>query len=198
MPILRVSKNGNHLCTVGSDDVWMFSADVHGNIWGPELSELSVTGGSKRRDGGQADLLVWEFSHELIADDRVAFSFEDGSLSSPKGREFAHKASHDEAQTDFFGPQPEAELARIESLSRLDAPCRWQFTLNGESLLNVAPDAARQYLNLLALWTGTRAQQLRISLSKSSLREISDRSGGEKLLLEYVNLGTRFEVAVGI
>jgi len=197
MPVLRVSKNGSLLCTVGSDDVWMISAAISGDIWGPELSQLVVTGGPRPHDGRQTKLLIWHLSHELVAGDRVAFSFEEGSVSSPKGEEYASGGPDDQPQTDFFAPWSEAKLARRESRPTLAAPCKWRFSLDGEHILTVAPDAARQNLNFLALWSDDSASRLRISLSKSSLREISNRSGGEKMLLQYVQTGMRFELAVG-
>jgi len=197
MPVLRISKNGHPLCTVGSDDVWMISASIGGDIWGSELSELTVTGGRRSHDGEQSKLLIWQFGHELVSGDRVAFSFEEGSVSSPEGEEFVAGHPDDQPQQDYFAPWSEAELAHEESRPRLDAPCKWQFSLDGEDVLNIAPDAKRQSLHLLASWTEYDAPQLRISLSKSSLREISSRSGGEKLLLRYVEIGTRFELAIG-
>jgi hypothetical protein len=51
-------KNEKYLCTVGSDDVWMFSTGVWSDIWGPEVSSLNVSGGGKRRPDGKSDFLI--------------------------------------------------------------------------------------------------------------------------------------------
>jgi len=198
MPILSVAKNGEQLCVVGSDDVWMFSASVWADIWGPEGSALTVTGGSKRRQNDETDFLIWEMQHELNVGDRITFSFEEGSISLPKGRKIEDEPTPEEKKIDFFGPVPEEEIIRLESRPALNAQCSWRFKIEGGVELTVAPDTTRQSVGLHLLWNEERPQRMRVNLSKSSLREITSRTGGEEVFLEYVPLGTRFEIAVGI
>lgn len=197
MPVLSVTKNGEQLCVVGSDDVWMFSASVSADIWGPEGSALTVTGGSKRRQNGETDFLIWEMQHELKVGDRIAFSFEEGAVSLPKGNKIEDPRP-EKKKIDFFGPVPEGEIIRLESRPALNTRCSWRFKIAGGAELTVAPDATRQQIGLHLLWNEERPQRMRVNLSKSSLREITSRTGGEEVFLEYVPLGTRFEIAVGI
>jgi len=43
-----------------------------------------------------------------------------------------------------------------------------------------------------------RPDRLRVNLSKSSLREIASRVAGEEVFLEYLPIGARVEIAIGI
>ena len=196
MPTLRVTKNDEHLCTVGSDDVWMFSASVWADIWGPEVSSLTVTGSSKDRDGSAGEFMIWQLGHELKPNDRVAFLFTSGSTSSPLDQTPIGEPSDEEKATDYFAPIAEAELMRLESRAITNATCRWQFAVSGEEVRVLAPDAQRQHCSLHLLWNDHRPNRMRVSLSKSSLREISAREPGEDIFAEYVPLETEFELRV--
>ena len=199
MPVLRVMKNGNHLYTVGSDDVWMFSASVWGDIWGPEVSFLDVSGGSKRRPDGESDFLIWEMLHELTKLDRITFFFEEGSESSPKGKKFDPDACPpEEPKIEMSFPPTDEDLTKLEARPALNSGLSWSFSVNAAQSIEVAPDIARQHVGLHLLWNEQRPERLRVNLSKSSLREISSRTEGEEVFLQYVPVGTRLEVAVGI
>lgn len=199
MPVLRVMKNGKHLCTVGSDDVWMFSASVWGELWGPEVSFLDVSGGGKHRDNCENDFLIWEMPHELVKGDRIAFFFEDGSESSPKGKLFDPSALETEQpKIDISIPPTDKDIVKLESRPSLNADLTWSFKINQGPDTLVAPDNVRQHVSLHVLWNEERPQRLRVNLSRSSLREIVGRTGGEELFLEYIPLGSSFEVAVAL
>ncbi len=199
MPVLRVTKNGTHLCTVGSDDVWMFSASVWGELWGPEVSHLDVSGGGKRREDGESDFLIWEMPHELVKGDRVAFFFDEGSTSLPKGSLFDPSVEAPEApKMDISFPPTEEDITKLEARPRLNTDLTWDFAINHGQNLSIAPDSARQHVRLSVLWNEDRPQRLRVNLSKTSLREIVARTGGEEIFLEYVPLGSSFEIAIGL
>ncbi|WP_124553387.1 hypothetical protein [Methylophilus methylotrophus] len=190
-------KNGKHLCTVGSDDVWMFSARVWGELWGPEVSFLDVSGGGKHRNNGENDFLIWEMPHELVKGDCIAFFFEDGSESSPKGQLFDPSALETEQpKIDISVPPTDKDVVKLESRPSLNADLTWSFKINQGPYTLVAPDKVRQHVSLHVLWNEERPQRLRVNLSRSSLREIVGRTGGEELFLEYIPLGSSFEVAV--
>ena len=185
MPSLRVTKNGDVLCVAGSADAWTFTAAVYADIWGPERSTLTVTG-SARSDLGTSDFLVWELGHELKTGDRLEFSFVADAASSPRDDSPIEEPSEDEANQDFFAPIPEDELRKLERRAIANAACQWRINFEGIEASSVAPDFQRQHCSLHMTWASHRVDQLRVSLSKSSLREISFRSGGEELFLEYV------------
>lgn len=196
MPALRVTKNDEHLCTVGSDDVWTFSACVWADIWGPELSSLTVTGSSKPEEGGACDFLVWHLGHELKPNDRIAFFFTSGSTSSPTNQTPIDEPNAEEETTDYFAPIAEAELVKLESRTIANASCKWQFSFPGKAILLLSPSHQRQQCSLQLLWNDRRPDRLRINLSKSSLREISAREPGEDLFVQYVPQETLFELSV--
>src|SRR5258706_484632 len=198
MPLLRVTKNGTHLCSVGSNDVWTFSASLRADIWGPERSELTVTGGGKRLPDGSSDFLIWQMSHELKEGDRIGFSFEEGVASSPKGEVFIGEPTPDTEKIDFFGPVPEDEIVRLERRPTLNTKCAWRFVAPDEAALVAAPDETRQNVSLHILWNDMRPNRMRVNLWKSSLREVTSRSEGEELFLRYVEIGAHVEVSVGI
>jgi hypothetical protein len=197
VPILRVTENGNHLCTVGSDDVWMFSASVWGDIWGPEVSTLDVHGGGKLRADGSTDFLIWEMPHELTRGDRIRLSFEEGSTSSPKGQLFEDEPPAN-AKPDFSVPPADEELRKLESRPSQNAALVWLFSLNDGPGIQLQPDSSRQHLSVHVLWNERRPDRLRVNLSKSSLREIASRVAGEEVFLEYLPIGAHVEIAIGI
>jgi hypothetical protein len=199
MPVLRVMKNGKHLCTVGSDDVWMFSASVWGEIWGPEVSFLDVSGGSKRRADGESDFLIWEMPHELTKLDRVTFYFEEGTTSAPTGTKFDPEAyPPEEPKIEMSFPPTEEDITKLEARPHLNGGLSWSFSVNGGQSIDVAPDVSQQHVGLHLLWNEDQPERLRVSLSKKSLREIVSRSDGEELFRGHVSLGSNIEIGVGV
>lgn len=198
MPQLHVTKNGVHLCSVGSDDVWCFTVSLHADIWGPQRSELTITGSGKLLADGSSDFLIWHMSHKLNDCDLIQFSFEEGTTSSPMGEVFIGEPEPEGQKVDFFGPVPDDEVARLESRPQLNPNCAWRFATQSAPEIRASPDVDRQSLSLHILWNEMRPERLRVHLTKSSLREITRREGGEELFLEYVPIGTLFGVAVGV
>ena len=198
MPALRITKNSKHLCTVGSDDVWMFSASIWGDIWGPEASFLDVHGSGKLGPKGESDFLIWQMPHELKPGDSICFSFEHGAVSSPKGKVIAPEPTTDKSKVDFSSPPSEKEVRKFESRPKRNGTLTWRFSRDSRAEIRVAPDATRQHVSFSVLWNADRPDRLRANLSKSSLREIVNRTRGEEVFLEYVPLGSRFEIAIGI
>ncbi|MBJ2155151.1 hypothetical protein [Variovorax sp. IB41] len=194
MPALRITKNGTHLCTVGSNDVWMFSADVQADIWGPACAQLTVTGSGKRRPDGASDFLIWEMAHELHKGDHLAFSFEDGAESSPKGSVIDDEDSGEDERNDLVAS--EEEIARMEVRPKSNPDCRWRFLVPNAQEILVTPDDDRQNLSLHILWNEMRAHRMRASLSKTSLREIMNRSEGEEVFLHYFEHAARIELVI--
>lgn len=191
-------KNGKHLCTVGSDDVWMFSASMWGEIWGPEVSYLDVSGGGKRSPDGESDFLIWETLHELTKFDRLAFFFDEGEESSPKGNKFDLEAfPPEEPKIQMAFPPTDEDITKLESRPVLNSGLTWSLSVNGAKNIDLAPDIARQHVRLSLLWSEDRPHRLRVNFSKTSLREIVSRSGGEEVFLEYIPLGSTLEIAVG-
>ena len=198
MPVLRVMKNGEHLCTVGSDEVWMFSASVWGDVWGPEVSHLDVSGGSKRNPSGESDFLIWEMPHDLTKLDRLTFFFEEGSASSPMGSKFDPEAYPPEEQKiEISFPPTDDDLTKLESRAPLNIEFSWLISINGVQDIKLSPDVTRQHTSLRMHWDEERPQHLRISISKKSLREISSRNGGENIFLGRVPLGSTVDITVG-
>jgi len=177
----------------------MFSASVWADIWGPESSTLDVSGGSKLRPDGGHDFLIWAMPHDLAAGDSVEFNFEHGATSDPKGVIFKteNPSAPASAKTGASWPPSEVEMLEWESRVAKNAGLTWTFVLNGAAPICVCPDASRQHVSLHLLWNEERHDRLRVSLSKSSLRDIGDRTGGEELLLEYAPLSSRIQVVVG-
>jgi hypothetical protein len=102
----------------------MFSVSVWGDVWGPEVSSLSVTGSRLTDDGSVGDFLVWELSHELRDHDRLTFYFDEGSVSSPPDDSPIEEPNEAERPIDFFGPIPEEEIKRLESRPTTNLGCR--------------------------------------------------------------------------
>ena len=176
----------------------MFSASVWGEIWGPKISCLDVSGGSKRRTDGKTDFLIWEMPHELKFGDRVRFSFEEGSACAPRGKVFDDKAPALKAKIDMSFPPTDDDLTRLESRPAKNSSLKWLVSFMDAPAINISPDANRQHLGLGLLWNEDHPERLRVNLSKTSLREMVSRIDGEELFLEYVPLGSSFEVAIGI
>lgn len=196
MPSIRIIQNGTHLCTVGSDDVWMFSVSLYTDVWQAAPTELTVTGGGKRRPDGSSDFLIWYMGHELQYGDLIEFVFENGDTSSPKGELFVDEPIPDAERIDFFAPIPEAELTQLETRPKLNSKCYWQFAAPDDTTVLASLDETRQSMSLHISWNEMRPERMRINLTKSSLREITSRSGGEELYLRYVNAEASVEVRI--
>ena len=168
MPVLRVTKNGHHLCTVGADDVWTFSASVWGDLWGPEVSYLDVSGGGKRRPDGDSDFLIWEMPLELVKGDRVAFFFEEGTTSFPKGTLFDPSAEPVETpKIEMSFPPTEEDLTKLESRPPLNADLTLAFSINQAPAIVVAPDGTRQHVKFHVLWNEERPQRIRVEIGRA-------------------------------
>jgi hypothetical protein len=197
MPTLRVTKNEEHLCTVGSGGLFMISAGVWGDIWSAEPSHLDVTGGTDENDS-PPEFLVWEMLHELRAGDRIRFDFEDGDKSSRPP-----EVSRDEPQPNSspvqkqMWPPSEREIADLEARPVLNPGLFWRFSMNQVAETIVRPEHGRQHLSFGLLWNNHRPEKIRVSLRSTSLREVVARNGGREYVADYVPLGSHFELAIG-
>ena len=131
--------------------------------------------------------------------DRITFYFEEGSASDPKATKFDPDAyPPEEPKIEMSFPPTEEYLAKLEARPPLNSGLSWSFSVNGGQSIEVAPNGAQQHVGLQLLWNEDRPERLRVRLSKTSLREIVGRSGGEELFLEYLSLGSSIEIAVGV
>lgn len=199
MPQLRVLRNGQSFCVVGSRDVWMFSASVWADVWGPEASTLDVSGGSKRRADETSDFLTWAMPHELSRGDAIDILFEPGVESNPKGTPFKPEPKSTPDAGAQFSPWPpsDAELSEWEARPTINSSLSWSLVLNGAPPVHVAPERSRQHIGMHILCDEERPERLRVNLSKRSIREICARENGEELLLEYVPMGSHVQLAIG-
>ncbi|MFN0037896.1 MAG: hypothetical protein ACKVP2_00075 [Burkholderiales bacterium] len=199
MPALRITKNESLLCTIGSDDVWMYSVSVWFDLWGPAVSTLDISGGGKRRPDGGADILVWEIPQVLSVGDRLAFSFESATVSNPKGKVFKNDspAATEEEDLESEAVSEDEDLHELESRPIKNSGITWMCSLDGRAGIKVGPNPVRPHVGLLLLWNEDSPERMRVSLSRSSLREIATRSGGESTLLEYVPVGSRLDLVIG-
>jgi hypothetical protein len=198
MPALQITKNEEHLCTVGSRGLFMFSAGVWGDLWSEEAAHLNVTGGTEEIEG-KTEFLMWEFDHKLRNGDRVRFSFREGDTSSrpPETIRDKEKAWKDLPATDQPWPPPDDEIANFESRSITNVNLAWGFSMNGAAPTVYRPEGGRQQLSFSLLWNNRRPERIRVSLHSTSLREALARTGGKDYITEYVLLGSRFELQIG-
>lgn len=187
MPSLRVMRNGEHLCTIGSYDVWMVSAALWSELWGPELATLDVSGGGTPKADGDSDLLIWEAQREIQAGDRLGFGFNEGDVSAPPGRVFDPAAA----------PEMQAEPALTPANRQpLAAPARWSVFLDGIQIAEHRPDAERQHMSCKLIWNARKPETLRMNLSRASVEEILNRQPGEHLFLGDLPLGSQIEIQI--
>ena len=196
MATLRVTKNDQHLCTVGSKGLFMFSAGVWGDAWSKEAAHLDVTGGTEEQEG-KSEFLMWEFLHELRKGDRVRFDFGSGDQSS-RAPEISPK--DDRPVTPIPNktwPPSEGEVTEWEQRPFVNDALAWRFSMNDRPPKVFTPEGGRQHLSFGLLWNNRRPERIRISLHCSSLREIVARQGGLDFITEYVPLRSHFEVQIG-
>jgi hypothetical protein len=166
---------------------------------GPEASMLDVSGGSKPRADGSHDFLIWAMPDELVRGDSIDIYFEPGTESNPKGTIFKFdRGAELETPRQFQSwPPLETELLEWEARPPVNSSISWSFMLNGAPPICVSPDSIRQHLGVHLLWNDERPERLRVNLSRSSIREICSRAGGEELLLQYVTSGSHVQVSIG-
>jgi hypothetical protein len=198
MPALRVMKNEEHLCTVGSQGLFMISAGVWGDLWSEEAAHLNVTGGTEEI-GGKTGFLMWEFDHKLQKGDRLSFSFEEGDTSSRPPETIGDKENEwkDLPITDQSWPPAADEVATFESRPIINTALAWRFSMNRDTPSIFRPEGGRQQLSFGLLWNNHRPQRIHVRLSGSSLRETLARAAGIEYIKDYVPLGSRFELEIG-
>ncbi|RJX34106.1 MAG: hypothetical protein C4516_00140 [Oxalobacter sp.] len=169
------------------------------DVWGPEVSSLDISGGSKRRPSGESDFLFWEISHELKKQDRLSFHFEAGSKSSPQGTRFNPDAPpQKEVKLDPNFPTTETNPKDLEAYPAINTDIVWSLSLNGAPSVKVKPDTERQHLMLQMIWNeDNHPETLSLSLFKKSLREIMDDSDGEVIFSEAIPVGSAIDMIIG-
>ena len=197
MPMVRIVKNDDHLCTVGSNGLFMISVGVSGDLWSEEASHLNVTGGTEH-EGGKTDFLIWEFDHRLHRGDDLHFSFQEGDVSSREPELFQaateREGSHE--PTPIWPPSQE-EIAAWEAKPLENADLAWHFALNDGPARVFRPEGGRQHLSFGLLWNNRRPERIRLSLHSTSLRDIVARTGRLDYVTEYVPIGSRFCLQIG-
>lgn len=198
MPSLLIEKNDKHFCTAGSNGLLMISVRVWGDLWSKEASNFDITGGAEEQDG-KTEFLIWDLQHELKNGDRLRFSFQEGDASSRPPEVFRDKFERkDLPTTDPTWPPPEEEIAKFEARPLLNRDLAWRFSMNEAAPKVIRPEAGRQQLSFGLLWNNRRPERIRVSLHSTSLREALARVNGFDYVTEYVPLGSRFELHIGV
>lgn len=196
MATLRVTKNDEHLCTVGSRGLFMISAGVWGDLWSSEAALLDVTGGTEEQ-GGKSDFLMWEFLHELKKGDRLRFDFGGGDESS-RPPEVAPADEQPRSPTsDQTWPPSNVEIEELERRPFVNDALAWRFSMNDGATEVFKPEGGRQHLSFGLLWNNRHPERIRLSLHCTSLREVVAREGGLDFITEYVPLESHFEIQIG-
>jgi hypothetical protein len=196
MPTLRVTKNDQHLCTVGSKGLFMISAGVWGDLWSKEAAHLDVTGGTEEKEG-KTDFLMWEFLHELKRGDRLRFDFGGGDESSRPPETSPPDERPRSPIPSGTWPPSDSEVAEWEQRPVVNQALAWRFSMNERQAEVFNPKGGRQHLSFGLLWNNRHPERIRISLHCASLREIVARQGGLDFITEYVPLGSTFELQIG-
>ncbi|HKU86123.1 MAG TPA: hypothetical protein VJV77_07270 [Casimicrobiaceae bacterium] len=193
-----MNKNGEHLCTAGSADVWTFSGGVWSDATAQEVANLDVMGSAGALDDAVHDFLIWACPHELAFGDTIDLFFEADDRSNPPGTVFvAGEEENPEPAFDWSDPPTEEQIRTLESRDAINKNVMWSVTVNQLQRFELQPDAVRQHLALHFLWNSRSPQRLRVSISRKSIREIVTRSEGEELLLDYLPVGSTLRVAIG-
>lgn len=199
MPTLRIAKNGQHLCTVGSAGIWMFSVHAWADIWSEPATHLGITGGALHPDG-KNDFLIWEMDHKLVKGDHVVFEFGEGEEASRKPEVFDDEKAREEVQKEtpkWELPLSAESIAEMESRPVLSPDIVWYLSKDATPKSAYRPGPGRQQLSLGLLWNNHRPERMRVSLSSTSLKEVIAREGGQDHVTEYVPIGTRIEFEIG-
>lgn len=193
MPSLRISKNAEYLCSVGSDELWLFTASIRATLWGPERASMDVHGSSRPKDDGSREFRTWHMPLHLQAGDAVTFSFVDDGNSWPAGEVFV--AEPDEAMDSMFPPQEE-HISRQEQRAPANRGAALCVQLNDREAIRVLPDEGGQCVSLSCTWVDHRPGSLRVSLTRNSLRGMCAREDGERLLQEQLGVGDAIHIVV--
>jgi hypothetical protein len=196
MATLRVTKNDQHLCTVGSRGLFMIAAGVWGDLWSKEAAHLDVTGGTEEVDG-KTEFLMWEFLHELQRGDRLRFDFGTGDESSRAPEVSPPDEKPPTPIPNSTWPPSESEIADWERRPSVNDALAWRLSMNDRAPTVFTPEGGRQHLSFGLLWNNRHPERIRVSLHCSSLREIVSRQGGLDFITEYVPLGSHFELHIG-
>jgi hypothetical protein len=199
MSRLRVHKNGEHLCSVGSDDVWMFCASVWADVYGPEASFLEVSGSAKPTADGRREFLIWQLPYQLYVGDSIEFFFEIDSSSFPRGVVLPENVtdSPDTPEPDWSIPASEEQIRALESRTMRNCGTKWSIELPNHQRLELQPVPVSQHISLRLIWNDEHPQRLRVSLARTSFRAIASRIDGEQVLVEYFPMGSRLSVNIG-
>lgn len=196
MATLRVTKNDQHLCTVGSRGLFMISAGVWGDLWSTEAAHFDLTGGTEEADG-KTEFLMWEFLHELQKGDRLRFDFGNGDESSRAPEVSAKDEKPVTPIPSSTWPPSDGEVAEWEQRPFRNDALAWRFSMNERPPTVFTPEGGRQHLSFGLLWNNRYPERIRVSLHCSSLREIVARQGGLDFITEYVPTGSHFELHIG-
>lgn len=199
MPTLRIVKNGQHLCTVGSAGIWMFTVQAWADIWSEPATHLDITGGTLH-DDGKNDFLIWEMDHKLVKGDHLVFEFGEGEEASRQPEVFDNEKAKEEVRKEspkWEWPLSAEAIAEMESRPITCADLVWYLSKNSEPKAAYRPGVGRQQMSLGLLWNSHRPERMRVALSSTSLREVLAREGGQDHVTEYVPIGTRVELEIG-
>jgi hypothetical protein len=177
----------------------MFSADAWADVWSEPATHLNVTGGVVHPDGTN-DFLIWELDHKLLKGDHLLFEFGEGDQTSRAPEVFDDQKAKSEMRRDsapWDSPPSPKQIEEMEARAVKSPDLVWYFSKNSEQKLPYRPGPGRQQLAFGLLWNSQRPERMRVSLRSTSLREVLARQGGIEHLVEYVPIGTRFELDVG-
>ena len=194
MPGFVVTKNAVPVCAINSDGLELLDVRVSGDIWGPDVAHLDVSGCSFG-EGKSLRHFWWEFLHPLVSGDTIEVQFVDAVQTSRPGDESPPLPPR---STDQFvpTPPPEEEVAGLEARPELFPNLEFLATLSSGRNVSGRLSNGRHFVSMNASWASHRADRARLSFRSVSLREAIARVDGAEYLSEYVSLGETITLRV--
>ena len=193
-PAIAISVNGKHLVTVSTGGRNVVSVNVHGDMIGPELASMHVSGG-RYGEGEENEHLIWVDQLEIQPEDEVSVAFLANATDSHAGKTIEELYPEHESP---MGPWQSHEQL-FEELSK-EARFRLGFAFQlsngfGEeiSAQTVTEDHS---FGFSILWNWMHPERARVSLSSNSLAGISSRTGGTDHASFYLKYGENTKLRV--
>lgn len=175
MPGIIISRNGERLAAVSTEGLNILTAQVVGDVLGPELSVINVFGGLYGE--GEADKhLIWLDDFRIDEGDVVRIEFVESTENSHQGKtieelhpDSGHESKEQESIEELFN----------DLLSQKKIRNGFSFKLISQDLKFCEAVENNVYSFICgAIWRWIRPEQLKVYLASNTLEKIKNREDG--------------------
>ncbi len=200
MPGFIVSINDDHLVTISTENLNVFSIRLHGDTKSQGFALLEASGGFYGDEKIKRHL-IWLNEHEIFPDDEITIRFLDEVIPSHSGKTIKELYPEEDKTVEPEGTidevfNDEEFIHDLVKKTKLRENFSFALELPSGELIRSSTDPSEYSFSYSILWNNLHPERARVSLSSNTLDSIFNKENGSYHLRVLLQLNQEVKLHV--